>query len=75
MSNKTEYNNPSSCNKCRGENDIYSEVYEQGLMYECMTKCLECGFEDYWSHGFYESGAEMESKCKKYSFSYGNKNN
>ena len=68
MSNKTEYHDPSSCNKCRGENDIYSEVYDEAYMSECMTKCLECGFEDYWAYGFFHSGSEIESNCNTYNF-------
>lgn len=62
----TTYHYKYSCNKCAGTNDIEIEDIEDGYISECKTKCRDCGHEDYWSHGFFESGTEIESKCKTY---------
>lgn len=63
-----KYHNPNSCNKCSKENQVTVTDSLEYHMLECKTKCKSCGFEDYWAHGFYESGQEIESKCKTYSF-------
>lgn len=42
------------CNSCKGENEILQSVVSGGLVYECETRCKVCGFEDYWSHGFFQ---------------------
>ena len=71
--NKTEcpvkYHCHDSCNKCSGVNDCEVTGSINGRMSECKTKCKDCGFEDYWAHGYFESGQEMQSKCNTYSFS------
>lgn len=68
-SNKpTEYHCYDSCNKCCGVNEFEVTDFVDGHIMECKTKCKDCGFEDYWAHGFFESGQEIESKCQKYSF-------
>ena len=64
-----KYHCHDSCNKCGGNNNYYVTDSIDGRMLECKTECRECGFTDYWVHGFFESGQEMESKCKTYSFS------
>ena len=64
----TDYHNPDSCNKCKGQNEFFEPNYDLGFLHETETKCEECGFEDYWAHGFFESGSEMESNCDTYSF-------
>lgn len=61
-----EYHRVESCNKCRGFNKLSRESYDSGHLHEASTKCVDCGFEDYWAFGYFESGAEMESKCEKY---------
>ena len=63
----TEFHKVSSCNKCKGTNTIYNEVYESAHLHEASTKCEDCGFDDYWAYGFFESGAEMASNCETYS--------
>lgn len=63
-----EYHCNDSCNKCGDVNSITVTDTLGGRLMECKTKCLKCGFEDYWAHGFFESSQEIESKCKKYSF-------
>ena len=65
-----KYHDPDSCNKCSGQNRIIETSFEGGIMSEAKTKCTECGFEDYWAYGWFESGAEIESKCKTYSFNH-----
>ena len=71
MNNKIKqdkYHNPESCNKCGGVAEYVGKVYDGGLMSECSTKCTECGCKEYWAYGFFESGSEMESNCKQYSY-------
>lgn len=64
-----EYDEPSSCNKCKGKNELVRPYYEDGyILMESGTKCTKCNFTDYWSHGFFESSQYMESNCKTYSF-------
>ena len=64
-----KYHCHGSCNKCGGNNNYDVTDSIDGRMLECKTECRECGFTDYWAHGFFESGQEMESRCKTYSFS------
>lgn len=63
-----EYHCYDSCNKCGGLNSYDITDTVDGHISECETSCVNCGFEDYWAHGFFESGESMESNCKKYSF-------
>lgn len=63
-----KYHCYDSCNKCSGNNELISPSMDERGIYETKTKCKDCGFEDYWGYGFFESGQEMESKCKTYSF-------
>lgn len=62
------YDNPGSCNEC-GEKTTQNVIaYDEYVPCEMNTKCIVCGFEDYWAYGIYESSSEMKGKCKKYSF-------
>ena len=63
----SEYHNINSCNKCKGGNLTSRESFIDWHICEAVTKCSECGFDDYWAYGFFESGSEMESNCEKYS--------
>lgn len=64
----TKYDVPESCNKCGGRtNKLMNEVFDS-CMHECETKCQECGFEDYWVTGFFQSGSEIDSKSDQYWF-------
>jgi len=63
-----QYDVPNSCNKCGETTKHIDPYYESGALHETKTECLSCGFVDYWSMGFYESGKDMVGKCKKYSF-------
>lgn len=66
---KVEYHCWDSCNKCAGVNDYnVTSMLDNHVMLECETQCRDCGFKDYWAHGYFESGQERESRCKKYSF-------
>jgi len=62
----TTYHCKESCNKCRAENGIKVIDTTDDYVSECETKCRECGHEDYWAYGFFQSGSEMESKCAMY---------
>ena len=64
-----KYHCYDSCNKCSGNNDYDVTDSLNGMIMECKTKCRDCGFTDYWAHGYFESSQGMESKCKTYSFS------
>ena len=61
------YDNPNSCNRCGGENIVNQTDSIEYTMCEAETECKDCGFKDYWAYGHFESGAEIVSKCKKYS--------
>lgn len=62
------YHEPSSCNKCSGENQYLQAYFDEYLMVEVKTKCKDCGFDDYWAYGFFESSEDMVSNCKKYNY-------
>lgn len=62
----TEYHHKESCNKCCGTNNIVVTDFTDSFVSECETICSECGHKDYWAHGFFESGTEMKSNCRKY---------
>lgn len=64
---KTEYHSSDSCNCC-GSDDVehINPSYEGALLLETKTKCNQCGFDDYWVMGFYESSQEGFDCCKKY---------
>ena len=66
----TIYHNPDSCNKCSGKNIVDVVDMADGHMSECKTKCTECGHIDYWAFGYFESGSEIESKCKTYEINH-----
>lgn len=58
MENRQSYAKATSCNKCGGNNELLKAIIDDGIIYEVETKCKDCGFEDYWSHGFFESRQE-----------------
>jgi hypothetical protein len=64
----SDYDCPDSCNKCKGYNEYILPSYEGQTLIETSTKCQQCGFEDYWTYGYFESGANGLSNCIKYSF-------
>lgn len=61
-----EYHCMYSCNKCTGENEVEVADTISGHICEAKTTCRSCGHKDYWSYGFFESGQDMASNCKKY---------
>jgi len=58
MNYKSSYQNKRSCNKCGGKNELLKAIIDDGIIYEVETKCKDCDFEDYWSHGFFESNQD-----------------
>jgi hypothetical protein len=63
----TEYHEPSSCNACGiGVNKLKVTQSDAGYVSEAETVCQSCGHTDYWAYGFFESGQDMVSNCKKY---------
>lgn len=61
------YHEPTSCNKCgTGINKLTIRQTDGGYVSEAETVCEACGHCDYWAYGFFESGQEMVSNCKKY---------
>lgn len=62
----SKYHCKNSCNKCAGDNMVHIIDTDDGYISECETTCRRCGYKDYWAHGYFESGAEIESRCKKY---------
>ena len=66
---KVEYHCVGSCNKCIGSNSVeITDTLDGHTMLEAKTVCSECGFEDYWAYGWFESGQDMISNCEKYSY-------
>lgn len=63
---ETQYHCKDSCNKCGGFNQITPTDTVDGYISEYKTECTDCGFQDYWGYGFYQSGEYMISNCKKY---------
>ena len=61
-----EYHVLESCNRCSQTNDVELIDTINGHACEAKTKCLTCGFKDYWAYGFFESSQERESNCEKY---------
>jgi len=60
------YHEPSTCNRCGGATTIRIKDHIEGTMCEAETTCRSCGFEDYWSYGFFQSSQEGYDLCCKY---------
>jgi len=67
MDNQSGYQNKKSCNKCGGKNELLKAIIDDGLIYEVETKCKDCGFDDYWAHGKFESSLEGLNKAERVS--------
>lgn len=65
------FNDLTSCNKCGSENDYTEKSFDGGFVSEAVTKCVDCGFEDYWSYGHFDSAADGLNKCRKYEWKDG----
>jgi len=50
---KSKYDNKDKCCQCGGENDLSNFTTDGGHVSECDCKCTKCGFEVYWSYGFF----------------------
>lgn len=61
MFNQCSYNH---CNSCNGKNKIQVIDTINQFISECETKCNECGFEDYWAHGSFESSQQIEKNSE-----------
>jgi hypothetical protein len=55
-----------SCNKCAGPNKLVKTHTYGGFIEEAETVCESCGFNDYWSYGFFDSSSVMEGKSETY---------
>lgn len=66
MSDVKGYDSPYSCNKCGGSNEVYGNPFDPESSGEAKTKCGDCGHEDYWAHGFFESGQDGLNASRKY---------
>lgn len=60
------FHNPYSCNKCGKENEVACDPFNNEAPGETKTKCKECGHEDYWHYGFFESSEDGLDSCSKY---------
>jgi len=65
---EVKYHRLDSCNKCGGDNRSKPTAFDDDFVSEAKTECQDCGFEDFWAYGFYESSEEIISKCKTYSY-------
>ena len=60
------YDMPSTCNKCGGANNrLARDPFYEGCG-ETETKCSDCGFDDYWSYGNFESSCDGLNESAKY---------
>lgn len=60
------YDMPSTCNKCGGPNNkLARDPFYEGCG-ETETKCRDCGFDDYWSYGHFESSCDGLNESAKY---------
>lgn len=59
---KNQYHDHMYCPKCEGVNNITVEDNQELLTLECSTKCTECGHEDYWAYGYFQSVMDGEVK-------------
>lgn len=66
MKVKNIYDCPDSCNKCGGKNKTIAKDSVADIVTEYKTKCVDCGFEDYWVTGFFQSGVDGYNKSEKY---------
>ena len=55
-----------SCNACGGDNEVKVKDTINYHICEAETVCSDCGHQDYWAYGFFESSQDIESKCDKY---------
>lgn len=55
MEAKQGYQDKNSCNNCGGNNTLLDAIIHDNVIYEVTTNCKDCGFDDYWSHGFFHS--------------------
>lgn len=65
-SDTRHYHCADSCNACTGTNEVTVKDTIEGHVCEAETVCKDCGHQDYWAYGFFESGQHIESKCRKY---------
>jgi len=60
------YHDYTTCNKCGGSTEYEIKDTIANSISECETKCKDCGFEDYWAYGYFESRCEGYDACTKY---------
>lgn len=68
------YQNKRSCNKCGGNNELLKAIIDDGIIYEVETKCKDCDFDDYWSHGFFHSRQDGLDAAKRILLNSNNSN-
>lgn len=52
---EVKYDDKLFCVKCGSMNEITVKDRCDNIICECETLCSECGHEDYWATGFFES--------------------
>ena len=50
----SNYDNKHHCNNCTGENEIVVVSMDGGYISECDTKCIKCGYANYWAYGYFQ---------------------
>lgn len=63
----TKYHSYGSCPKCGGDNEVSVVGTVESHVSECETVCTVCGYQGYWSFGFFEI-EDFEFKGVIYSF-------
>lgn len=58
IENKVVYDRYNICPICGGYNNVTAKDTIDNIICECKTKCNDCGHEDYWAYGCYESKKE-----------------
>ena len=62
----SKYHNKHVCTECGGINSFVKPSIDEIGIYETATKCDDCGFEDYWAYGFFQSLSEPTDRQTAY---------
>ena len=65
MGCRLNFQKKESCNKCGGNNEILDALIDAYVMFEADTRCKDCGFEDHWAEGLFESRIDGLNKAER----------
>lgn len=56
-----EYDNINECIHCGGRTIQSSQQHENNYLCEAVVDCPDCGWESYWSYGWFEPEDDLRS--------------